>query len=140
MQLRGDRLRISRDGRPNNPWRVLAYAALITVGLALVWLRETGRVRPLFLPAYTPTRTAQSFAEQGRAYFSAGNLAQSIEAYQAAAALEPENGLLWAELARIQTYSSALMTTAEDGRGGGEEGRASTDRGAAAAPGDRFVF
>ena len=140
MQLRGDRLRISRDGRPNNPWRVLAYAALITVGLALVWLRETGRVRPLFLPAYTPTRTAQSFAEQGRAYFSAGNLAQSIEAYQAAAALEPENGLLWAELARIQTYSSALMTTAEDRRGRLNEARASIDRGSEAAPDDSFVF
>ncbi len=140
MQLRGDRLTLSRNGRRIRPWRVATYTSLIAIGLALLWLRETGRVQPLFLPTYTPTRTAQSFAEEGRAYFSAGDLGASIEAYREATAREPENGHLWAELARIQAYSSALMTTTDDRRAQLEDARASIDRAAEASPEDGFVF
>lgn len=140
MQLRGDRLTMSRHGRPIRPWRVATYASLILIGLLVLWLEDTGRVRPLFLPTYTPTRTAGSFAEEGRTYFSAGNLEAAIGAYQQAAALEPGNGRLWAELARIQTYSSALMTTAEERRAAMAEAREAIDRGAEAAPDDNFVF
>ncbi len=41
----------------------------------------------------------------------AGDLDKAIVAYQSATAAEPDNAQLWAELARIQTYSSNLLTT-----------------------------
>ena len=41
----------------------------------------------------------------------AGDLDKAIAAYQSATAAEPDNAQLWAELARIQTYSSNLLTT-----------------------------
>jgi len=140
MQLRGDRLTLSRNGRPLRPWRVVTYSSLILIGVAVLWLMETGRVQPLFLPTYTPTRSAGSYAEEGRAYFSAGALGTAIPAYQRAADLEPGNGRLWAELARIQTYASALMTTAEDRQAALAEARQAIDRAAEVSPDDSFVF
>jgi len=60
MQLRGDRLTLSRNGRPLRPWRVVTYSSLILIGVAVLWLMETGRVQPLFLPTSTPPRRAGS--------------------------------------------------------------------------------
>jgi tetratricopeptide (TPR) repeat protein len=110
VRLTGERLRLGRSGVIQRPGRVLAYSVLILMGVGLLWLRSTDRVQPLFLPTPTPTRTAGSFAQEGRAYFSAGDLGKAIEAYQAAVTLDPANAELLAELARIQTYSSALIT------------------------------
>ena len=38
----------------------------------------------------------------------------AIEAYNQALALEPDNALAWAELARLQTYSSSLLPTQKE--------------------------
>jgi tetratricopeptide (TPR) repeat protein len=139
MRLTGDRLRLSRDGRPSNPWRLVALGVLITMGVLLIWLHETGRVQPLFLPTYTPTRTALSYAEEGKTYFSAGDLRGAIEAYQNAVQIDPGDARLWAELARIQTYSSALLTTADQRRERLTEARAAADRAIEIDPEDSFA-
>jgi tetratricopeptide (TPR) repeat protein len=139
MRLTGDRLRLSRDGRPSNPWRLVALSVLITMGVLLLWLYETGRVQPLFLPTYTPTRTALSYAEEGTTYFSAGDLRGAIEAYQNAVQVDPGDARLWAELARIQAYSSALLTTADQRRARLAEARESADRAIEANPEDSFA-
>jgi tetratricopeptide (TPR) repeat protein len=139
MRLTGDRLRLSRDGRPSNPWRLVALSVLITMGVLLLWLYETGRVQPLFLPTYTPTRTALSYAEEGTTYFSAGDLRGAIEAYQNAVQVDPGDARLWAELARIQAYSSALLTTADQRRARLAEARESADRAIDANPEDSFA-
>ncbi|HEY4666915.1 MAG TPA: tetratricopeptide repeat protein, partial [Anaerolineales bacterium] len=95
----------------SRPVRIVLLLALIAGGILLTRLVEAGRVEPLFLPTATPTRTALSFQEEGEAHFSAGDLEKAIEAYQQAVRQEPDNAELWAQLARIQTYSSALMPT-----------------------------
>jgi tetratricopeptide (TPR) repeat protein len=113
MRLTGEKLPFRPSGRKSNPIRVLIYIGLIAGGILLTRMVEVGRVKPLLSPTPVPTRTANSFAEQGKAFFSAGDMDAAILAYESAVLEEPNNGLLWAELARIQTYSSELETNYE---------------------------
>ncbi len=133
MRLTGERLRLSR-GRGLRLGRIAFYGTLIAVGLALVWLRDTGQVQPLFLPTPTPTRSALSHAQEGLAHFSTGDLAKAIVSYQRAVELDPNDVEAWFELARIQTYSSASVTTDFQRRERLSEARASGDRAVAADP------
>ena len=75
---------------------------------------DRGEIQPLFQPTPTPTRMANSYIMEGEALFKAGSLGGAIAAYQQAVAIEPNNSSAWAELARIQTYSSSLLSTNED--------------------------
>jgi tetratricopeptide (TPR) repeat protein len=87
---------------------------LICVILVFVWLireMQTGRIVSPFVPPPTPTRSGQSFSEEGQALFTAGQLDDAIAAYQDAVTVDPSNGEIWAELARIQAYSASLLTT-----------------------------
>jgi len=68
-------------------------------------------VQPLFLPTPTPTRSTHSFVVEGETHFEAGNLEAAIEAFEKATQLDPKDPDLFTELARIQTYSSSLLTT-----------------------------
>ena len=133
MRLTGERLRLSR-GRGLRLGRIAFYGALIAAGLTVVWLRGTGQVQPLFLPTPTPTRSALSHAQEGLAHFSTGDLRKAIVSYQRAVELAPDDVEAWFELARIQTYSSASVTT--DFLRGERltEARASADRAVAADP------
>lgn len=73
---------------------------------------QSGRIQPLFLPTPTPTRTASSYVEEGLVNFAAGNLDAAISAYQDAVTVDPTNVDALIELARIQAYSSPLLTPA----------------------------
>ncbi|HET7010214.1 MAG TPA: tetratricopeptide repeat protein [Anaerolineales bacterium] len=140
MRLTGDRLHLGGERRASNPWRILAYLAVIGSGVLLTRaVLVTKSVQPLFLATATPTRTSSSHAEEGRTNFSAGKLTAAIDAYQQAVAVAPQDGHLWAELARIQTYSSALMTTAEERRARLADARQAIEQGVLAAPDDAFV-
>ena len=112
MRLTGERLPFGRVSRPASPWRILAYLAAIGAGLLLFRSFQAGQVRPLLLATPTPTRTADSHAEEGRTQFSAGRLDDAIAAYRQAVEVAPNEPEPAAELARILTYSSALLTTA----------------------------
>ncbi|MGH2619086.1 MAG: tetratricopeptide repeat protein [Anaerolineales bacterium] len=112
----------------SRPVRVVLLLTLIAGGILLTRLVEAGRVKPLLLPTATPTRTARSFQEEGEAHFSAGDLDQAIVAYQQAVRQEPDNAELLARLARIQTYSSALMPSKAERDTRLEQARASADR------------
>src|SRR5512136_1809978 len=102
MQLSGQQMPFGREDRRAGLRRIAGWAALILLGVVVLYLRYvTRQVEPLFLPDPTPTRSAQSYAEEGKTYFSAGDLARAIEAYQQAVALLPEDSQLLAELARI---------------------------------------
>ena len=125
MQLRGDRMPFGGGESRSRPWRVAVLLALIGGGILLTRLVDAKRVKPLFLPTATPTRTAFSHQEEGEAQFSAGNLEKAIAAYQQATRLEPEDGELRAKLARIQTYSSASMATEAERNNRLEQARAS---------------
>jgi tetratricopeptide (TPR) repeat protein len=87
---------------------------MIMGGIWILMGIDRGEIQPLFQPTPTPTRTANSYVMEGEAQFKAGSLGGAIAAYQQAVAVEPKNSSAWAELARIQTYSSSLLSTNED--------------------------
>ncbi|MDA1330526.1 MAG: tetratricopeptide repeat protein [Chloroflexi bacterium] len=89
---------------------MLLWAGLIVAGLVLLRGVSTGEVQPLFLPTPTATRSVTSYREEGQAFFEAGNLDLAIQAYQDALAVDPTDFVGWAELARIQAYSSSTLT------------------------------
>ena len=114
MNLRGNRFNPFPEGPRLRLGRVAIYAALIVMGAGLFSLLDSGRIKPLYSPTPTPTRPAASHLAEGQAFFDAGQLDEAIAAYQRALALDPGNAELWIELARIQTYSSDLVTTDAD--------------------------
>ena len=86
-----------------------------------------------------PTRTALSYMQEGRAFFSAGDMESAIRAYKQAAELEPDNANIWGELARIQAYSSELLANPQSRRLRLAEAQASADKAVELAPDDSFV-
>ena len=96
-----------------NIYRLFFLIVFILGGIWLIRQLDQGEIKPLFLPTPTPTRSVESYALEGDAFFTAGNLNKAIEAYQEAVHVDPGNAEIWAKLARIQTYSSALLTTDE---------------------------
>ena len=122
-----------QEGPRSNPWRLLLWAVLIVAGLSTLRSIQTGEIQPLFQPTPTPTRSAVSYREEGAAFFEAGNLDQAISAYQDALAVAPEDYQGWMELARIQTYSAALLTQ-ERKRARLDDALASIDRALELAP------
>lgn len=138
MQLKGDQLRLG-SGPRINVWRVAFLAGLILGGLLLLQMSESGRIQPLFLPTPTATRTVISYEQEAQARVSAGNLPGAIVVYQNALSSNPENATLWAELARIQTYSSALQASNVDQLARLSEARQSIDQATRLAPDDGFV-
>lgn len=98
----------------SNIYRMFLWVILI---LVMVWVLQEvnkGDIRPLFQATLTPTRAADSFALQGDANFTAGNLDDAILAYQEAVRVDPSNAATWTKLARIQTYSSAFLINDAD--------------------------
>lgn len=114
MHLTGKQPTFRRQRPRSNPNRVLILLGFLIAALFLLrGLNQETIVSP-FAPTPIPTRTANSFAMEAESQFTAGNLNKAIEAYQQALELDPANADLWAELARIQTYSSAVLTTDAD--------------------------
>jgi tetratricopeptide (TPR) repeat protein len=80
-------------------------------GIWLIQQVRTGDIKPLFEATLTPTRSVQSLLMEGDAESSAGNLNAAIASYQQVVDVDPNNAKTWADLARIQTYSSAFLIT-----------------------------
>jgi len=139
VQLTGEKLPLKPGGRKSNPWRILIYIVLIASGILVTRLVEAGRVKPLLLPTPFPTRTASSYVEEGLVYFSAGDLKGAIDSFEMAVKLDPGNGRLLAELARIQTYASELTTNYQDRKARLDGAIASIDQAVALSPDDSFV-
>ena len=96
--------------RSSNVYRLFGLAVAILAGIWLVTRLDTGQVRNPFAPTPTPTRTMNSYALEGQALFETGALDAAILAYQNATQVDPDSAQTWAELARIQAYSSRLLT------------------------------
>ncbi len=90
---------------------------------------------------YTPTatRTSSSFALEGETQFNAGNMGAAIKAYQQATTDDPKNAALWAELARIQVYSSTTLITDVEQKNRLQDALNSINSALAIAPDDSVV-
>lgn len=94
-----------------NIYRLFFLVVMILGGVWLIRGVDQGQIEKPFTPTATPTRSVDSYALEGDAQFVAGNLDQAITAYREAVRVDPDNAQVWAKLARIQAYSSALLTT-----------------------------
>lgn len=128
-----------KERRSSNPYRVLAMLIVVIGGLFLLQSYDRAQVKPLFDPTPTATRTSNSFALEGQTQFQAGDLNKSIAAYQQAVQTEPENARLWMELARIQTYSSSQLTTAQQRKDRLAQALESVNKAVKLAPDDSTV-
>ena len=103
-----------------NTYRWLLWIVLILAGIWLILSLNRGEVTSPFAPTPTPTRAAQSYILEAQAYFQAGKLDDpnsendAIDTYRKAVIVDPENVVVLAELARIQTYSSSLLNTDQE--------------------------
>ncbi len=115
-----------RPAKQISVYRVMLLLGLIIAGLWVFLAVQRGQVKPAFLPTPTPTRLPESFIEEAEAYFQAGKLDDpdpappapprydAIDTYQRALKIDPKNAIAWARLARIQTYSSSLLSNDTD--------------------------
>jgi tetratricopeptide (TPR) repeat protein len=108
-----------------NIYRMFFWVVMILGGIWLIRSVQKGDVKPLFLPTATPTRFAESYILEGSALFTAGKLDDTkdpngniipgaISVYLEASKVDPANAQLLAQLARIQTYSSAMLVNRDE--------------------------
>jgi len=100
----------------SNPYWILVLLLLVVGSAFVLQALQKEEIRSPFLPTPYPTRTANSYALEGQTHFAAGNLNKAIDAYKEAARLDPTDPMLLVEQARIQTYSSAMLTTDSEKR------------------------
>ncbi|MBI4732693.1 MAG: tetratricopeptide repeat protein [Chloroflexi bacterium] len=122
--------------RYTNLYRMFGLLVLLIVAVFIATGLDSGAVRNPFAPTPTSTRTANSLELEGQAFFDAGNLEAAITAYQEATNVDPDNASTWAALARIQAYSSRLLTSDQDRRDRLVEALASAEQAVALAPED----
>ena len=95
----------------SNIYRMFLWIIMLLGGIWMLQQINKGEIKPLFEPTPLPTRSVESYVQEGDANFSAGKVAAAITAYEEAANLNPDNAEIWSKLARIQTYSSAFLIT-----------------------------
>jgi len=117
-------------------YRMFFWAILTLGGIWLILQMRQGDIKSPFAPTPQPTRTSASYAFEGDAQFSAGKLDAAILAYQEGVKVDPNNAGLWAKLARIQTYSSALLITDAEQSARLKEALVSAKQAVALAPDD----
>jgi len=147
--LTGKRPTFSQKGPKSSPIRVLILAIIIAAGIWLstkIGSQPDDIIQPLFLPTPTATRTAESYLAEAQAFFNSGKIdnpdpeqIDAIDAYRKALELEPQNAEAWAELARLLTYSSSLLSTQEARIARMEEAREAIDKALEINPDDSNI-
>ncbi len=123
----------------NDPYRVLILLALLVVALFVLREFQSGAIEAPFTATATPTRTVNSYEVEAETYFQVGDLNRAIESYRQAIQVQPANAQLYAEMARIQTYSSSLLTSVDERRQRLQDALATIDKGVELAPDDSTV-
>jgi tetratricopeptide (TPR) repeat protein len=98
----------------SNIYRMFLWVVMILGGVWMLQQMNKGDIKPLFDPTATPTRAPESYLLEGQADFKAGKLNAAILSYQEALKVNPNDARTWAELARIQTYSSSFLITNDE--------------------------
>jgi tetratricopeptide (TPR) repeat protein len=130
----------------SNPYRILLLAGLLLGAIGLLLAVNRGAIQSPFMATPTATRSPNSFIMEAQAYFETGKLddpasdLDAIGAYQLALQVDPDNALVWAELARIQTYSTNLVSTDQQRLSRLEEALTSIEHAVELAPDDSTVY
>jgi tetratricopeptide (TPR) repeat protein len=134
-----------------NFFRIMLWISLIIAGVWLLLGLERGQVVSPLSPTPTPTRVAESYIQEAEAYFQAGKLddpdppapapphPDAIDTYQRALKLDPTNAQAWAELARIQTYSTKMLSTDAERKTRLQDAQASIDKAIQLNPDDSSI-
>jgi tetratricopeptide (TPR) repeat protein len=126
--------------RNSNVYRLFALALFILAGVWIVQRLYSGEIRNPFNPTPTSTRTINSWVLEGEASFSAGDLTAAITSYQEATRVDPKDAKAVAELARIQAYSSRLLSNDTERLARLTDAQQSADQAKALAPDDSNVL
>ncbi len=114
IDLNGSKPLFRKHAERVHPYRILFWLVMVLAALFVLRGYATGGIQPVSLVTPTPTRTFVSYEEEAKTHFAAGNLEDAITAYKRALEVSPKEARLWAELARIQVYSSTQKVNAED--------------------------
>jgi len=152
--LTGKRPTFHQERRGTSFYRILLLLGLILAGIWVMLMIRRQQIISPFLPTLTPTRVAASYFQEAQAYFDAGKLDDpsnatpgpnipaindAIDAYKAALAEDTANASAWAEMARIQAYSSNMLRSDTEKLVRLEEAKASADKAVELAPDDSSV-
>lgn len=157
-EISGKRPTFHREQRGTSFYRLMTLLGLIVAGVWVLTMVRRGEIISPFEPTPTPTRISESYFLEAQAYFDAGVLDNpirptaiigdihtplvindAIDAYQVALVGDPQNGRAWAELARIQTYSSNMLRNDTERLARLEEAKASANRAIEIAPDDSTI-
>jgi tetratricopeptide (TPR) repeat protein len=140
IDYNGERNLFSKPRKTSNPVRIF-FGLLVLLGLLFLMRGFTsGQFTPLLQATPTPTRSLNSYTMEGDTHFQAGNLEKAIEAYNNALEIEPNNPVLWADLARIQVYSTTQITTDAGKKARLDEALATIEKGLEIAPENSLLF
>jgi tetratricopeptide (TPR) repeat protein len=153
-ELVGKRPNFRPERKGASFFRILIWLGLILVMLWVFLSLQRGQMISPLKPTPTPTRMAESYFLEAQAYFAAGKLDDpsndtpgpnvpaindALDAYHAALEREPNNSQAWAELARIQVYSTNMLQTDTERFKRLEDALASANRAVELAPDDSKV-
>jgi len=153
-ELTGKRPTFHQERRGTSFYRIIFLLGLIIAGVWVMMMIRRDQIISPFVPTPTPTRVAASYFQEAQAYFDSGKLDDpsnatpgpnvpkindAIDAYKAALAEDPSNASAWAELGRIQTYSSNMLRNDTERLARLKEAQASADKAVELAPDDSTV-
>ena len=104
-----------RRNRPN--WFRIILLSLVVVGFAYIDRYLIAPLPPVGVPTATPTRPPEAYLTEAQSLFDQGKLLQSIQTYQQAVSLKPDDPAIYVALARVQVYAGQYkeaQTSAED--------------------------
>jgi tetratricopeptide (TPR) repeat protein len=118
-ELVGKKPTFHRAKAGNISYRIMLWLVLLAAASFLLFRFQRGEIKPRNYPTPTATRLSRSYIREAEAYFISGKIDDpntendAIGAYTQALEQDPSNAQIWAELARIKTYSSSLLSTQE---------------------------
>ncbi len=103
MYLSSKRLKMNKQKRRGNPFRIALLVILIAVGIYVNQV-VIADVPPLFLPTPTPTRAPESYIADAEQLANEGKLSQAVVAYEQAILTDPMNTGNYISNSRLLIY------------------------------------